>query len=374
MGDLKDCGDVENMTKTIVKQILTKLCDNMLLAKDKVEKNWYKIEKDLSLFINEKCGVIQEDFGYTSAISNENDEETFSNSSPYWIENDVPHEEVKQGNVFSVVDGNTKISLSSHDDSQSLSSVSIDSHTNHSCKSQSTKYSLSTHADTVANDSSSKQGTYRTKQASLKRKQQEQNGSKLKVHKNLWQSGFLSTNEFTSIDDIHKISPDEDTMTKSHIVQPKLNRIIYYSAENQTCFQIAKTFGINVRRIVEDNKRRTELHTLTQKAKLRKHTPIILPFTRVQCEHMSIRKNDLMDIEDIYQVNEDDDTMEGAYVIQPGRRIIYYARDNETPNEIAFHFKLDVNQIILDNKRREGYKSLKKDSKLMVNSPILLPL
>ncbi len=374
IGDLKDCDDVKNMTKSIVTDILKKLCDNMLLAKDFVERNWYKIEKDLSLFINEKFGVIQEDFGCTSSIRNEDDTETCSNSSPYLIENGVRIEEGSHDNVFSVVDGNTKISLSSQDDVQSLSSVSIDTYTNHSCETQSTKYSLSTHKDTVASNSSFKKITFRTKQASFKRKQQEQNGSKLKVHKNLSQSRFFSKNEFTSIDDIHKISPDEDTMTKCLIVQPKLNRIIYYAGENQTIKSIAETFRIDVRRIVADNKRRTELSTLTQKAKLRKHTPIILPFASSHFENMSMRKNALMDVEDIYQVNEDDDTMEGAYVIQPGRRIIYYARDNETPSKIASHFKLDVNELILDNKRRVGYKSLKKDSKLMVNSPILLPL
>eukprot|EP00979_Chaetoceros_neogracilis_P013124 scaffold3692_cov178-Chaetoceros_neogracile.AAC.3 len=80
-------------------------------------------------------------------------------------------------------------------------------------------------------------------------------------------------------------------------------------------------------------------------------------------------------VDDLPLVHNDDaaSTSKCFEQIEKKRRI-YYAEDGETPKMIACRFKMDVNQILYDNRQRPGYEILEISSKLKVNSPIVLPL
>lgn len=83
----------------------------------------------------------------------------------------------------------------------------------------------------------------------------------------------------------------------------------------------------------------------------------------------------LTNIEDIPMVRENDTSKNRTFIVQPKkRRRIYFTGKGDTPAKVAKRAKVDVRQIIRDNKRRDGYNTLCKSSVFTVNSPIVLPL
>lgn len=80
-------------------------------------------------------------------------------------------------------------------------------------------------------------------------------------------------------------------------------------------------------------------------------------------------------VDDLPLVHKDDTSSTSKCIEQiEKKRRIYYAENDETPKMIADHFRMDVNQILYDNRQRSGYDRVKAWSKLKVNSPIVLPL
>ncbi|KAL7545564.1 hypothetical protein ACHAWF_008915 [Thalassiosira exigua] len=83
----------------------------------------------------------------------------------------------------------------------------------------------------------------------------------------------------------------------------------------------------------------------------------------------------LTNIVDIPEVWEDDVSKRRSVIEEPEKkRRIYYTDLRCTPTTIAKRFKVDVRQILRDNKRREGYENIKRNSTFDYNSPIVLPL
>mmetsp|Transcript_14299 Transcript_14299/g.20824 ORF Transcript_14299/g.20824 Transcript_14299/m.20824 type:complete len:1022 (-) Transcript_14299:81-3146(-) len=99
------------------------------------------------------------------------------------------------------------------------------------------------------------------------------------------------------------------------------------------------------------------------------------PINTTKSRKRKVEPLSLTNISDIPEQGKYDKTRTQTCITQVDkRRRIYYAAENETPQQIAKRFKVDVNQIIVDNKRRIEYKSLFKTAKLFANSPIVLPL
>ncbi|KAL7540610.1 hypothetical protein ACHAXR_010249 [Thalassiosira sp. AJA248-18] len=83
----------------------------------------------------------------------------------------------------------------------------------------------------------------------------------------------------------------------------------------------------------------------------------------------------LTSIEDIPMVPESDKSKSMTCIEQPEKkRRVYYTGKADTPFKIAKRLNVDVDRIIRDNKRREGYTKLSKRSRFSFNSPIVVPL
>lgn len=83
----------------------------------------------------------------------------------------------------------------------------------------------------------------------------------------------------------------------------------------------------------------------------------------------------LTNIYGVPQERLDDMTVCGTCIEQPEKkRRIYYTRKDDTVMRISKRFKVDVDQILCDNKRREGYQKMTRNSRFDQNSSIVLPL
>ena len=72
-------------------------------------------------------------------------------------------------------------------------------------------------------------------------------------------------------------SVEDDFITGKCIVQPNLGRRIHYAREKESSTSIAKIYGVDVKEIVEMNKKRERFKKLKQSSKLNLHSPILLP-------------------------------------------------------------------------------------------------
>ena len=106
-----------------------------------------------------------------------------------------------------------------------------------------------------------------------------------------------------------------------------------------------------------------------------KSTPMEPRNVSEPAETSKLMAESLTNIEDIPMVCKSDKLKRKTCLQQPEKnRQVYYTGQHDTPTKIAKRFKIDVQQIIRDNKRQNGYEKLRKGSKFDQNSPIVLPL
>ena len=96
---------------------------------------------------------------------------------------------------------------------------------------------------------------------------------------------------------------------------------------------------------------------------------------------ISLQKGENCPTETSEHLTNVDDVPLGTYskrgTIEPQphkRRLIYYTDKGDTAYKIARKYKVDVNQIIRDNRRRKKFNNISKHASFLLNSPIVLPM
>ena len=383
---------------------MKEFCDHMLIVKD--EEGWYLVQSDLRQFMNEDFGEIpipedSDDDGESeeSAHHSADEESVLSAISPQTrrvIQNNVvqktnqPNYHSQDVNIVSqeTIDMNMSIN-----DDVSVSSISFNSE--HPRSDESFSFGGDNHDSNInivsqTGDSATKLNNASINSTSRGRENRgytskrsrdggcaNRSKSPKKKKKNQQQFSEMITKEIVS--KIHMRDPNENFVTGSYLVQPHFKRIIYYAKKNEGLREIAKKFKVDVEVIVAINKQRKEMSGIRSNWRISiNNSPIVLPledFPLLFTKPSAIILNKTIGVGDIPLANEDDETVEGSYLIQPNKnRMIYYTHDNETPKQIAGLSKVNAKDIVKMNEKRKGYKDLWANAELKVNSPIILPM
>lgn len=379
--------------------LLKDFCDHMLIVKE--AEGWYLVQRDLREFMNEEFGEIpllevsDDDSNSEESAQHSVDEESLlSAMSPQtrrmMQNNVVTNHDSEDVNI--VTQETIDMNMSINED-MSISSISFNSE--HLRSNESFSFPEDNHdpninmvsqtgdSATQLNDSSidspsrgrgnREYSSKRSRDAGCTRRSE---SPKKKKKKNQQQYSELITEEMVS--NIHMRPPNEHIVTGSYLVQPHFKRIIYYAKKHEKLREIAKKFKVDVEVIVGINEQRQEMSGIRSNWIISKNnSPIVLPledFPVRFTKPSATKVNAAIGVGDIPMVHEDDKAVEGSYLVQPNEdRMIYYTHDNETPNQIADLSKVNAKDIVKVNKKREGYKYLRANSRLQVNSPIILP-
>lgn len=389
------------LSKTKVKTLLIDFCDHMLI--ENYGEGWYLVQRDLRQFMNEEFveTPIPEDSdddskSDESAQHSDDEESLLSAISPQtrtMMQNNVVQKTNQRNHdredVNIVTQETMDMNMSINDD-LSISSISFNSEHLRSNESFSfpednndaniNMVSQTGDTATQLNDSSiDSPSRGRGNRGYTSKRSRDAGCTSLsespKKKKNQQQFSAMITEEIVS--NIHMRPPNENIVTGSYLVQPHFKRIIYYAKEDERPREIAKKFKVDVKVIVAINKQRQEMSDIRSNSRIRDdNSPIVLPLQDIPVLFTKPSETivNTIGVGDIPMVNEDDKAVEGSYLVQPHEdRMIYYTHDNETPNQIADLSKVNAKDIVKVNKKREGYGYLRANSRLQVNSPIILP-